>query len=195
MVVIFIRHADDGIQSPKYSHDPKITKQGNKKAQKMALELIERYGCPDIIFCSPFRRTIQTSKSMKKLCNSHTKIYVDNNLSRYFCSREKKDPQVDPGTSKYSCPIYESWSDFENRIEDHLKMLKKEEFAKRDEVVWCITHALVYKHVAKVYGITIPAHIPFMHHIVLHEHSFEVDPRRHKRKQKHTHKHQQKNRK
>lgn len=173
-MIIFIRHADDDGSDPIYSHDPKITRRGLKKAKDIAFQLIERYGCPDIIFCSPFRRTIQTSKSMKKLCDDYTKIYVDNNLSRYFCKREKANPQVDPGTQKYDAPIYESWNDFEDRINKHLRMLKKEDFAEREEVVWCITHALVYKHVAKVYGIKIPTYIPFMHHFCLNEHSFPV---------------------
>jgi len=173
-MIIFIRHTDDDGSNPIYSHDPKVTKKGLKKAKEIAFRLIEQYGCPDIIFCSPFRRTIQTSKIMKKMCDNYTKIYVDNNLSRYFCKREKKNPQVDPGTQKYDAPIYESWKDFEDRINKHLRMLKKGEFAKTDEVIWCITHALVYKHVAKVYGIKIPSYIPFMHHFCLNEHSFPV---------------------
>lgn len=181
-MIIFIRHADDDGSDPIYEHDPRITERGDKKARNISLKLLDQYGCPDIIFCSPFRRTIQTAKTMKKLCGKRTSIYVDNNLSRYFCKREKANPRVDPGTKKYKAPIYESWDDFERRVDKHLRMLRKEDFVKRDDVIWCITHALVYKRVAKVYGIEIPSHIPFMHHFILHEYSFRV---RHRSKKKH----------
>ncbi len=184
MTIVFVRHADDNVSKPTYSHDPRITKYGEKKAQRAALELVDRYGCPDIIFCSPFRRTIRTAKAMKKICGFHTDIFVDNNLSRYFCSREKVDPQIDPGTEKYDAPIYESWSEFEDRIDKHLKMLKHTNAKSSGFVIWCITHALVYKHVARTFTVEIPTFIPFMDHFLIHEHSVAINKKECKKKRK-----------
>jgi len=189
MPVIFIRHSNDDDTDPTYTHDPKITEDGKKKARKRAFELVEKYGSPKMIFCSPFRRTIQTAKAMKKMCGSKTKIYIDKILSRYFCAREKADPQIDPGTGNYDTPIYESWKGFEYRIDTHLKMISKNRFTQKDEIIWCITHALVYKHVARTYDIKIPSYIPFMHYFVLDKESKQIsktkrDYQRHTRKKR-----------
>lgn len=174
MPVIFIRHGDDNDDDPTYTHDPKITDNGKKKARSTSFELVQKYGSPKIIFCSPFRRTIQTAKMMKKMCGAKTKIYIDKNLSRYFCAREKVNPQIGPGTGKYDTPIYESWKGFEYRVDKHLEMIKKNYFNQKDEVIWCITHALVYKHVARTYTITIPSYIPFMHYFVFDKQAKEI---------------------
>lgn len=186
MTIIFIRHGDDNESDPSYSHDPKITKNGKKKARRVAFELVEKYGCPDVIFCSPFQRTIQTAKMMRKMCGYSTKIYIDNNLSRYFCSREKANPQVNPSTQKYEAPIYECWDEFEKRVDKHLNMIKHNRYiGDNTKMVWCITHALVYKHVARTYGVTIPVYIPFMHYFLLHEWSTELDKYEIRKRRKH----------
>jgi len=174
MTVIFVRHSDDNGSNPSYSHDPKVTKRGKKKAQIAAYKLIEQYGSPSVIFCSPFRRTLETAKQMRDVCGAHTEIYIDNNLSRYFCRREKANPEISKTTEKYDVPIYEEWHDFENRIDKHLRMLKRKGFVDSEDVIWVISHALVYKHVARVYGIDIPIIIPFMHNFIIHKYSIEL---------------------
>jgi len=190
MPIVFIRHSNDDDSDPTYSHDPKITESGRKKARSTAFELVQKYGCPKIIFCSPFRRTMQRAKMMNKMFGSKTKIYIDKNLSRYFCAREKADPQIDPGTCRYDTPIYECWKGFEYRIDKHLEMIKKNNFMQSADVFWCITHALVYKHVARTYSITIPSYIPFMHYFILNENAEAVskskrNSHRHKKKKRH----------
>lgn len=185
MTIIYIRHGNDNDSDPSYSHDPKITRNGKKKARRVAFELVEKYGCPDVILCSPFQRTIQTAKMMKKMCGYKTTIYIDSHLSRYFCSREKADPQIDPSTEKYDTPIYESWNDFEGRVDKHLKMIKHNGYiTNNSKMVWCITHALVYKRVSRTYGVEIPIYIPFMDYFLLHEWSMEVSEYERKERRK-----------
>jgi broad specificity phosphatase PhoE len=167
-MIIYIRHGDDSDSDPTYAHDPRLTINGRREAKKKAFSLVKRYGSPLLILCSPFRRTIQTAKMMKKMCGSKTEIFIDPNLSRYFCTREKCDPDMHYGTESYNAPIYERWSGFENRINKHINMIEKKRFRyDNSATVWCITHALVYKHVARTYQVNIPSYIPFMHHFTL----------------------------
>ena len=191
MTVIFIRHSDDNGSNPSFSHDPKVTKRGKKKAQIASYELVNRYGSPSIIFCSPFRRTLETAKQMREMCDSRTEIYIDNNLSRYFCRREKANPEISKKTEKYDVPIYEEWCEFENRIDKHLKMLKKRGYKDSEEVVWVISHALVYKHVARVYGMDIPVIIPFMHTFIIHKYSVELSKKAQERRRYREHRKKQ----
>lgn len=170
-MIIYIRHGNDDGSDPTFAHDPRITEDGRKKARKTAFELVKDYGSPKIIFCSPFKRTIQTAKIMKKMCGANTEIYIDPNLSRYFCTREKCDPQLYPETERYDTPIYESWNGFERRVNKHLDMIEKNKFKLRSAIIWCITHALVYKHIARTYQVEIPNYIPFMHSFFINANS------------------------
>jgi len=111
---------------------------------------------------------------MRRICDGHPEIYIDNNLSRYFCRREKANPQISQKTKKYDVPIYEEWCEFEDRVDKHLRMLRNRGFKESDDVVWVISHALVYKFVARVYGVDIPVVIPFMDHFVVHKYSIEL---------------------
>lgn len=184
MTVVFIRHSDDNGSDPSHHHDPKVTRRGKKKAENAAYELIRMYGEPSVIFCSPFRRTLETSKRMKKMCNLPPEIYIDNNLSRYFSKKEKKNPDISSKTRKYDVPIYESWNDFEERINKHIQMLIHSGYKKSEDVVWVVSHALVYKHVARVYGVDIPIIIPFLEHFVVHEYSIELPKRVQRRRRR-----------
>jgi len=175
MPVIFLRHTDDNGSDQFEAHDNKINKRGRFRLKVVINDLLEKYGYPSIIFTSAFRRTLDTAKEIKKMSNSETVIYIDNNLSRYFCSREKENPEISQRTRKYDVPVYEEWSDFEKRVNKHLRMLKKKGYINdENNLVICVTHSLVYKHAARVYGIDIPVIIPFMEHFVIHKYSIEL---------------------
>jgi len=175
MTVIFLRHTDDNGSDQSKSHDNKINRKGLFRLRMVINDLIEKYGCPSIIFTSAFRRTLDTSKEIKKMCDSSTEIYIDNNLSRYFCKREKENPEISNRTEKYDVPIYEDWNEFEKRINKHIRMLKKKGYIyDKNILVMCVTHSLVYKHVARVYGVDIPVVIPFMDKFIINKYSVEL---------------------
>jgi len=175
MPVIFLRHTDDNGSDQSEAHYNKINDRGRFRLRVVIQDLLEKYGNPSIIFTSAFRRTLDTAKEIKKMSNSKTDIYIDNNLSRYFCRREKANPEISQRTKKYDVPIYENWDDFEKRVNKHLRMLKNEGYINDpDNLIICVTHSLVYKHAARVYGIDIPVIIPFMEHFLIHEYSIEL---------------------
>lgn len=172
-MLIYIRHShDEGHnQGPRHDHD--ITKKGKSLAKEVGKKLLDKYGLPTIIFCSPFLRTRKTLKYiLKNLDENDIKslnIIYDNNLARYFSKREQEDPSVLPETLKFDIPIQESNSDFHQRVDEHIAETKKQNYLSSDRVYWVITHALIYKRVAKHYEITIPERIPFMHYFKLHD--------------------------
>ena len=58
-MLIYLRHGDDR-GNDVYRHDRPLTGRGRKKARKAFGDLAEKYGHPDTLFVSPFRRAIQT---------------------------------------------------------------------------------------------------------------------------------------
>lgn len=167
-MLIYIRHSDDEVSDPTHIHDPKLTDSGKRLAYKVGKNLIQKYGKPDLVFCSPFRRTKQTLKYMlRKTDTEDIKFVYDIDLSRYFSNREKKNPSVDSSTLTKDIPIYESRSDFHKRTEKLAD--KMHAYVDRKEVIWCITHTTVYKRMAKIYEVELPDYIPFMHHFELNE--------------------------
>lgn len=160
MPLIYIRHSDEESSDYTHRHDKKLTPYGQHLADKKGKKIIEKYGQPDIIFCSPFRRTKQTVEMIKPYLN-HPKIYYTTGLSRYFSERERRNTRLAPSTLKMEIPIHESYRDFSRRITDFVMDMDK--YINSDQVVWCVTHASVYKYISKIYSIELPDYIPFMH--------------------------------
>lgn len=150
-MVVYIRHADDNDHKTKYKHDPHITQKGIFKAKIIIHELISKYGYPTEIYFSPFRRCIDTMKVMmhelKKIKNAKSKnikLYCDISLSRYFTKKDKENPSISKQTLSYNIPIYENKKEFHKRVKSHVS-----DMSKSPNNIWCITHALVYKNIAK----------------------------------------------
>lgn len=180
-MLIYIRHSDDEYSNPTYKHDNNITNRGVRLAQKTGKKLIEKYGLPYKIYCSPFRRTRQTLENMLSSLSpelrAQIQISFDNRLCRYFSSSEKRRPKIDPKTKSHQVPITETWEDFKERIDEHIMKMRRHKYKYREEVVWVITHALVYKRVARHHQKELPDYIPFMHYFYLRK---KEKRRRHK---------------
>lgn len=167
MPVIYIRHGDDSYSDPTREHDRRLTSSGYGEAKEKTLWLVEKYGYPTRIYTSPFKRAVQTVKAMERVIKKrghNVEVIKDWKLSRYFSSREKENPQVYDETARAGAPIQESWEEFQRRCRSHMRGLKRDGTYRGKEIVWCITHALVLKEVARKYGVTLPEHIPFLHH-------------------------------
>lgn len=164
-MLIYVRHSDDEVDDATFKHDPKLTDDGRKLAQSKGDKIIEKYGQPTIIYCSPFRRTKETLDNMLSNLTDeqreNIKIYYVSNQSRYFSSKEKRNPQIAKSTKSSHVPIYESYHDFEKRVKKSGKKLEK--YIRSKQIVWVITHTTVYKRTAKNYSIKLPNYIPFMH--------------------------------
>ena len=174
-MVVYIRHADDNNKHTKHKHDPHITKRGMHNVKKTTKELISKYGCPDTIYVSPFRRCVDTVKIMVNEINNinnNNKINVicDVNLSRYFSKSDKKHPRVSKTTLDYNVPIYETKREFHKRINNHINETVKTEKSHNENIVWCITHALVYKNIAKKLHVSTNDRIDFLEYFSYNHH-------------------------
>lgn len=164
--IIYIRHSDDEGGDCSKLQDCQLNDEGRKLAIRTGYKLIKKHGLPNIIYYSPFRRTLQTMDNMLwKKDRSGIKIYKEPKLARYFSSNEKKNPDVDPKTLKSDIDIYETYDEFKARINEFSESI--EYLAESDNLVWCITHTTVYKRLSKIYNVRLPKHIPFCHHFVL----------------------------
>jgi len=173
-MLIYLRHGHDEYEDATYNHDNQITNQGRKGARILAKKLFRKYGQPTLILCSPFRRTLQTLSEMVKILPTVPQVEHCPHLSRYFGSKDRLNPDICPTTDKYDIPIEEGREGFKRRVREHI--LITEQYAS-DQVIWCITHAIVYKRVARHYGIPCPRRIDFLSHFV-------VEPPKHDSKNK-----------
>jgi broad specificity phosphatase PhoE len=169
MVLIYVRHSKDDDSDPTHRNDPHLTSEGKTLAYKRGRKLISKHGLPQIIYCSPFQRTRETLRYMLYHVDrdqlATIKIIYDTNLSRFFPNKEKVDASVAETTGKAALPIYETRSDFADRVATMADNMNH--WINSDKIVWCITHTTVYKRLSKIYDIEIPKYIPYMHSFAL----------------------------
>ena len=150
MVLIYIRHSEDYVNS--HEHDERLTKDGKKKAFRYGLELVEKYGMPNIIYHSPYFRARQTAKLIIKSIYKYHKIRIkrkiDPKLGRYFTSSEKENPDIKRSTKEKGAIIYENYDEFKDRVFKQLENREKEQL-EDDINVWCISHNLVIRKIYK----------------------------------------------
>lgn len=160
-----MRHGNDEKYS-RYKHDHSLNSDSlyEEEIIEKTKKLIKKYGYPDKIYCSPFKRVRETVNIIVNYINKYhkVKIYMDPNLSRYFTSKEKNNPSVRNTTLQYDPPIHESYSDFKKRVDKSHAIINH-----NDCNTWCITHYLVIKRITKNNNIDIPSKMPFLYHVVI----------------------------
>lgn len=156
MVLIYIRHAKDDTKSAFLNgsvNDAPLYPTSKNSCKKLGKKLIEKYGVPKVIYTSPFLRCKETVKYMlegnKNLIDKNILIEPDLDISKWFPSDQKDNPQITSKTSKYDINVKESYDEFKNRIKNHYKLKKK--LAKSKDVYWCVTHAIVFKKIHNHY--------------------------------------------
>ena len=168
-MIVFLRHADDEVGSVESGceHDHAITKKGRKESKKFMKAFVKKYGQPDEIRCTPFRRGTQTLEAMRKHLSDKVKITIDPDLSRFFNNSEKRNPGVHKDTLKYKPPIMESRKDFHKRNKNYFKQLKKDGYLEKDKLIIVLTHFLVLKDAAFALGVSLPEKYDFLEYFVL----------------------------
>lgn len=180
-LLLYIRHGDDHHDARREArypkHDHPLNREGKARAARMARNLVERYGAPTAVYCSPFKRARQTADIMMDALDDgdRARVTIDPGLSRYFSRREQRRPSVGSDTHEAGPPpIRERNGEFGRRCRRQYKRVVARHFFKpdgdtakrsRDErpVVWCITHALVMRRVAERIGVAVPDdHVPFL---------------------------------
>lgn len=191
-MIIYIRHANDDANksSAKYRYDPHITKLGTSQTKKLTNELVKKYGFPTQIYSGPFNRCRDTMSTMvdelvlmktgvqakcncRKCYKGNIKIETDVNLAKHSKHLDNSLDKVSPKTLKYNIPKYETEENFNNRIDNHLAKMKEYTqnisngpAVNNANVIWCITHAYIYKHIAGKLNINTSNHIEFLDYFV-----------------------------
>lgn len=164
MPLHYIRHGHDEYDDATYNHDNRITDEGRKAARRLAIKLVRKYGPPHKIYCSPFRRTVATLAEMTRILDRIPEVVYSTDLSRYFTASNRADPDIAPETGEFGVPIDEGKEGFLRRVEKHVADMRHHQ--RGDKVVWCITHALVFKRVARLHAVPCPSRVPFLAHFV-----------------------------
>lgn len=166
-MIIYVRHSDDEGGDCSKKLDCNLVEDGARLASKVGKKLIKKYGVPDVVYFSPFRRTKGTMKNMLRGINLENTVLIEEpRLSRYFVSGEKSNPDIDISTYMSNIPIEENRKEFSLRIEKFASSLKRNPNNKKI-VIWCITHTTVYKKLGRIYNVDIPHMIPFMSYFVV----------------------------
>lgn len=171
--ITWIRHAIKAYDNNKNpigypAHDPPLLHNQQNLFQETLLNLLKG-GHPDIIICSPYKRTVSTAKELASIINFKGNIIIDANISeylgfqrpRYINGRYSYIPDVDYTTKKYKLPlIKESMSSLYDRCKFHLDQLINEYCLNNENPknIWVITHGIVIEKIRELTnyeGITI----------------------------------------
>lgn len=182
-MIIYLRHASDHYDDPTFAHDQKIppSKKNVNDILTVIKHLVATYGNPVAIYCSPFQRARDTLELMKDYLIKETggdiEVEIDPKLSRYFTSKEKKEPSVRKDTLELEPPIFEKWDDFKERVIQHVdEMIEKGYLRSRHTLVLVITHTLVIKEVAKYLKFETPEYYEFLQWLCVRSHGPKFKP-------------------
>ena len=161
MALIYFRHGDDR-GTDIYRHDRQLNGRGRKKARKTFGELAEKYGHPDTLFVSPFRRSIQTLETMIEQFKRPVDVHRDPRIAQYLGS--KRAPSVSPETAALVA-VDESLEAFQARVGDHVEDARRRKGVGAS--IWCITHQIVIEEVADHFDVKIPGALDFLDHVIM----------------------------
>ena len=135
-MLIYLRHGDDR-GNDVYRHDRPLNDRGRKKAAKEAKRLIEKYGHPDTVFVSPFRRAIETLSCMTERFARPVDVNHDPRIAQCLSEKQRSAPSISPETLAV-ITIDEDREAFRRRIADHIEEARRR--AREGAAIWCITH-------------------------------------------------------
>jgi broad specificity phosphatase PhoE len=150
--VIYIRHGcklyDNGKPIDNLpAHDPPLIAGEEKKIAATSLLLRQKYGNPDKIITSPFKRTRQTAGYL--ICESDKiEITVDSNICEYLGNQKPKNnnfkPQVTDTTNQYKvAPLGESVDNMKQRCRSHLAEIGFCDNTVSSGVTWVVSHGFI----------------------------------------------------
>ena len=166
-MLIYIRHGDDRRDRDAYRHDRRLRKRAKKDAARLAAQLVEKYGHPEIVRASPFRRAVGTAETMVESLQNPVMVVRDIRLAQHLSEKQQANPDVSPQTLRSKVAIHETDEAFQRRIDDHVAEMKRSEFFTSPTVVWCVTHTIVVEEVAARLGISFPQELNFLAYVVV----------------------------
>ena len=162
---IYLRHAEKEYSngySDIFKHDPGITDYGYKRTKKIAEKLIENFGIPDKIVCSPYKRTRETAMVLNScLPNPHEEIFIDPTLSEYLGNHSNVPLDVTDHTKYYNPPHPETFEEMLSRVKKHNSKSRRKALDLFNQgTIWYITHGLIIKQLANMIGIKLNKQFP-----------------------------------
>ena len=159
-MLIYLRHGDDR-GNDVYRHDRPLNDRGKKKAGKAFGALAEKYGHPNTVLLSPFRRAVQTLEAMVVHFARAVDVHRDRRIAQYLGETRNS---VSPETAA-EVAIDESKDAFRARVRDHVEDVRHRNQA--GVTIWCITHQVVIEEAAGCFGVEISGDLDFLAHVVM----------------------------
>lgn len=137
--MFYIRHAEKSYSngnSSEYSLDPNLTEKGRKMAEIKFKQLLDRYGIPNKIISSPYRRTRETSEIAQNVIFKYTGKSIDITYSpligEYLGHQTHRNinTSLHPDTLKLNPIPPENWREYGYRVRQHLQLIPNH-FPKR----------------------------------------------------------------
>lgn len=161
-MLIYLRHGDDR-GNDVYKHDRPLNDQGKYRAGEKARHLIKKYGHPNRVFVSPFRRTRETLTAMAVHFDRPVEIQQDPRIAQHLSSKQQRDPHINPETLA-TITVNEDKKTFRRRVAAHVMDMRAWGALS---AVWCITHKAVIDEVASHFGMKTPRSLGFLDHVVM----------------------------
>ena len=169
MTVVYIRHTNDEEDEPTYTEDPGILPDTSSQIAQLVRRLIEKYGSPDLLIVSPMNRAIQTARQIKFVLEEDrlpVKTAISPHVSRFFTRSEVKGlgpNSIHPRTVELQFPCHETKDQFHRRVDVHISdFIDRGYYLLKKPIVWCITHTLIMKRVAKQLKVPFKDHLEFL---------------------------------
>ncbi len=166
-MLIYIRHGDDRDDDPDHRHDRRLTDRGKRRASRLAKRLIKKYGHPEVVHVSPFRRTRETLQAMTERFTSPVIVHCDVRLAQYLSKKQQRAPDVSPDTASAGAPIFETSDEFDLRVKQHVEEMHRAGHHRSSGAIWCITHTIVVQRVAGYFNVNEPDDLDFLDHLVI----------------------------
>jgi broad specificity phosphatase PhoE len=156
MPVIFIRHGKklykNNRNPPNYpAHDPPLAQKQEEDIKKITIDLISKYGKPDKIITSPFKRTRQTSQIIqgyiKIIYNYLCPLEIDNDIEEFLGNQRPRGQKADlyEDTKSFTEPIIGT----ENIKQCRKRAIKFYKEIDRTKNIWFITHGILMHFIYK----------------------------------------------
>ena len=167
--IVYIRHAPKLFRNDKqigsYSaHDSPIKYDEIENIIGKSNLLVEKFGTPNMCFCSPYKRTRETAEYLSTNIDN-LEITIDSDICEFLgyvkINYIDKTPRVDTTTSAYDIsPIGETYDNLIKRLTNHinklgLKSLKLNKLLvenhKSDTLtIWVVTHGYIISNLYKL---------------------------------------------
>lgn len=146
-----------------YRCDAALSEDGRVVTRSKLAGIVERYGAPSRIVCSPYLRTRETAAIAMEVCGREIPMTIDVRLSEYLGNqRGEMRGTCRPETATHRPPTRETMTDLRRRCSDYLGSL-----VETGELVLHVTHGLFIRVISELNGCPIRGEVELVGHYVV----------------------------